>query len=323
MKAFQAREQLATWSRTHGFDRDDSWMHGTLPLSPQEFTASLWSDLQELKDAISVSGKDRPWQKTTEFVDGLKEDLLDEELAAIRRHVERRSREAAQVTVTPVSTAHHCIPRSLNPETSSDVYVSMEEKNEGRMNPELMELEAPSAGTGLETPGQQYPPNEGIREKGQTIADGYLLVGIGSNKGRDISSPTERVGTRAGTATTPAKPRDKTTREEHKQFDPGGKGEKAPLWNATVILFSFWGELWAIGGSLFLLRGLCLCVPVCLFIIYCPFQVTIVQRAEKHGRETRIKSLMYATGGQACSCPSTPLRSYETAVLFCFVFARL
>ena len=35
MKNFRAREQLATWKRTHGFDRDNSWMHGTLPLSPQ------------------------------------------------------------------------------------------------------------------------------------------------------------------------------------------------------------------------------------------------------------------------------------------------
>ena len=56
-------EQLATWRRTHGYDRDDSWMNGTRPLSPQEFTASLWSDLKELKDAISMSGNARPWQK--------------------------------------------------------------------------------------------------------------------------------------------------------------------------------------------------------------------------------------------------------------------
>ena len=31
----------------------------------------------------------------------------------------------------------------------------------------------------------------------------YLLVGMGSNQGGDTSPPTERVGTRAGTATTP------------------------------------------------------------------------------------------------------------------------
>ena len=47
LQHFQAMEPLATWRRTHGYDRDDSWMHGTRPLSPQEFTASLWSDLQE------------------------------------------------------------------------------------------------------------------------------------------------------------------------------------------------------------------------------------------------------------------------------------
>ena len=47
LQYLQAREQLAIWRRTHGYDRNDSWMHGTLPLSPQEFTASLWSDLQD------------------------------------------------------------------------------------------------------------------------------------------------------------------------------------------------------------------------------------------------------------------------------------
>ena len=33
LKHFQAREQLATWRRAHGNDRDGSWMHGTRPLS--------------------------------------------------------------------------------------------------------------------------------------------------------------------------------------------------------------------------------------------------------------------------------------------------
>ena len=162
MKSFQAREQLATWRRTHGFDRDDSWVHGTLPLSSEEFAQSLWSEVNALKDAISMPARARPWQKTMQFVDGLKGDLPDEELAAIKRYVERRSREAAQMTVTPVRTAQHCIPLSLNPEILSDVYVSMEQKDESRMNPELAELESSSAGTGLETPGQQCPPNEGI-----------------------------------------------------------------------------------------------------------------------------------------------------------------
>ena len=66
------------------------------------------------------------------------------------------------------------------------------------MDPERGDLEPPSAGTGLETPGQQCTPNEGTWEKGRTMADGYFLVGMGSNQGGDISSPTtERVDTRA------------------------------------------------------------------------------------------------------------------------------
>ena len=80
-------------------------------------------------------------------------NMTDEEFAILKRLVEKRDREAAQVTDTPVSTAQHCIPRSLNPKIPSDVYVSMEEKDEGKINPELTELEPPSAGTGIETPG--------------------------------------------------------------------------------------------------------------------------------------------------------------------------
>ena len=95
MKNLQAVEKLAIWRGTHGYDRDDSWMHGTRPLAPEEFTASLWEEVNALKEAISMSGRVRPWQKTKEALDGLEGDLPDEELAAIKRHVERRSREAA------------------------------------------------------------------------------------------------------------------------------------------------------------------------------------------------------------------------------------
>ena len=127
------------------------------------------------------------------------------------------------------------------------------------MNPELTELESPSAGTGLERPGQQYPPMEGIWDTGRTIADGYLLVGMGSNQGGDTSSPKERVGTRAGSATTPTnssntifrqqghQPKDKDKgSKENKQFDPGGKGEKPPPCNAAVMVLSFF----FLGGTL-------------------------------------------------------------------------
>ena len=184
--------------------------------------------MNALKDAISMPARARPWQKTMEFINGLKEERLDEELAAIKRYVERRSSEAAQVTVTPVSTVQHGFPRSLslNPETPSHVYVSMGEKDEGRMNPELTELEPPSAGTGLETPGQQYPPNEGIWDTGQPIADGYLLVGMGSNQGGGISSPKERVGTQAGSATTPANSSNTIFRQQDHKPKDGDKGGK-------------------------------------------------------------------------------------------------
>ena len=76
----------------------------------------------------------------------------------------------------------------------------------------------------------------------------------------DISSPTEHVGTRAGTAATPAKRRRKTISEENKQFDPGGKGEKAPPWNAAVTLLSFSGKSWEAPCLCFVFSVCALCV---------------------------------------------------------------
>ena len=40
-----------------------------------------------------MSGRARPWHKAKELLDRLEGDLPDEELAAIKRYVERRSRE--------------------------------------------------------------------------------------------------------------------------------------------------------------------------------------------------------------------------------------
>ena len=63
---------------------------------------------------------------------------------------------------------------------------------------------------------------------------------------------------------TQAKPRDKTTSEENKQFDPGGKGEKAPLWNAAVILsFFFLGG--ALGHERLVVFASCF-LSVCVFL---------------------------------------------------------
>ena len=142
------------------------------------------------------------------------------------------------------------------------------------MNPELTGLKSSSAGTGLETPGQQCDP---IWETGLTTADGFLTAGVGSDLGKHTPPTTERVDTRAvrTTATTSAasnitflqqgyKPKCKNKgSEENYQFDPGGKEEKPRPWNAAVTFHSFfWGELWAMGGPLLVLR-------VCLSVFFC------------------------------------------------------
>ena len=46
----------------------------------------------------------------------------------------------------------------------------------------------------------------------------------------------------------------KTFSEQNKQLDPGGKREKAPLWNAAVALLSFSAESWETS---------CLCFVFC------------------------------------------------------------
>ena len=156
-----------------------------------------------------------PRQKVSNLINAIEKDKVsDEEFAILKRLVEKRGREAAQMAVTPVDTVQYCSPSPQTPEPSPDVCVDLE-NNDGRMDPERGELKPPSAGTGLETPGQQCPPNEGAWKE-RTIADGYLIVGMGSTTTADISSPTEHVSTRAETAATPAKRRHKTTSKENK-----------------------------------------------------------------------------------------------------------
>ena len=235
MRDLLAQEQLKTWRGKNGLDRDDSWMYGARPLSPQEFSASLWAEVNALKDAISMPAR-TPWQKTIEFVDGLKEKLPDWELAEIKQFVEKRCREETeeQMTVTLIDTVQHCSPISRTPEPPSDTYVKLE-NNEGKMGQELEELKSSSAGTGLETPEQQCPPTEGVWETGRITANGLLTAGVDSRKKGNVSSSTERA-TRTVTvagissiAATPSKRRHETFNEENKQFDPGGQGEKAHL----------------------------------------------------------------------------------------------
>ena len=92
-------------------------------------------------------------------------DSLD---ARIKRYVERRSREASRAQVTAVTrddTVQHCSPTSQTPVPPSGVYFNLE-NNEDEMGPELEKLESSTTDTGLETPGQQCPPNEGVWETG-------------------------------------------------------------------------------------------------------------------------------------------------------------
>ena len=264
-------EKLATWRRMNGFDRiadgEENWFHGprSLPLTPEEYTPDLWCKVNELKDAISMSR-----QKASNLINGIEQGKVsNKEFAILRRLVEKRDREEAQMTATPVDTVHHCSPCPLNPEMPPDICMGLE-SNEGKMNPELKELEPPSAGAGPETPGQQCPPNEGTWDQGRTIANGYSLVGMGSNQGGDISSPTtERVNTQAARTTEYIKflqqghkPRDeKKGSEENRKFDPGEKGEKAPLWNAAVTLSSFFSA-----GSVGPWEARCLCFIFFFFV---------------------------------------------------------
>ena len=138
----------------NGFDRvadgEDNWSHGprSLPPTSEEYTVSLRSDLQGLKNAISM-----PRQKVSNLINAIEQVKVgDEEFAVLKRLVEKRGREATQVTVTPVDTVQYCSPSPQTPEPSPDVCVKLE-NNEGKMDPERGELEPPSAGTGLETPG--------------------------------------------------------------------------------------------------------------------------------------------------------------------------
>ena len=161
-----------------------------------------------------------PRQKVSKLINAIEQGKLsDEEYATLKRLVEKRDREVAQMTITPVDTVQHCSPISQTPEPPSVVYFNLE--NNGRMDPELEELKSSSAGMGLNTPGQQCPPNEGIRENGRTTASGTLTAGASSSKKRNILSSTERatstvtVAGISSNAATPSKRRHKTFNKEN------------------------------------------------------------------------------------------------------------
>ena len=132
VREFLTCQQLATWRRMNGFDRvandEKKWFggHRSLPLTPEQYTASLWSEVNALKEAISMPAEDtvtRPRQK-----DSLDELLANFEFARIKEYVDQRSREEAQaqMTVKPVGTVQHCSPCTPNPDMPSGVYFMLE-----------------------------------------------------------------------------------------------------------------------------------------------------------------------------------------------------
>ena len=94
LRHLHAVDKLATWRRTYGFDRledgDDYWVYGPLPATPEQITASMWSGLNSLKHAISMSGKYGLRQKAKSFISELGRgtvNFADEKLARLKRIV--------------------------------------------------------------------------------------------------------------------------------------------------------------------------------------------------------------------------------------------
>ena len=70
VREFLAYQQLATWRRENGFDRveavEKNWFgdHRSLPPTPEQYYASLWAEVDELKAAISMPIRGGPsWQE--------------------------------------------------------------------------------------------------------------------------------------------------------------------------------------------------------------------------------------------------------------------
>ena len=193
MKEILLYNELAIWRRENGFDRVEAVEknrfgdHRSLPPTPEQFYASLWAEVDELKAAMSMPIRGGPsWQEyKRNIIRKIEQDeVSDEDFTVIKRLVETRDRDAAQVTVTQVSTVQHCSPIPKTPEPPPDVCFNLE-NNECEMDPGMKkEPESPSVSTGLNTLGQESPPNEGVWETGRITADSILTAGVDSSKKR-------------------------------------------------------------------------------------------------------------------------------------------
>ena len=100
VREFLAYQQLATWRRENGFDRveavEKNWFgdHCSLPPTQEQYYAGLGLEVNALRDATSM-----PRQKVMQLINAIEKDKLsDEEYATLKRLVEKRVRETAQVT---------------------------------------------------------------------------------------------------------------------------------------------------------------------------------------------------------------------------------
>ena len=304
MRELLMYQELAISRRENGFDRAEEshfYVHRSLPPTPEQYYAGLWSEVNALRGAISM-----PRQKVSRLINAIEQGKLSaEEYATLKRLVKKRVRETAQVTaVTRDDTVQHCSPCSPNPDRPSGVCFNLE-NNEGEMDLELGKLKSSSAVTGGR---QQCPLNEGIREIGKTTASGILTAGAGPSRGENISS-TKRatrmvtVADISSIAATPSKRRHKAFSEENKQFDLGRRKDKAPPWKAAVPLLCFSDESWEATCLCFV----CLHVACALFFCFpklLMYPGETYQQTERRGSWTQIESLMHATGGQSISRPS-------------------
>ena len=209
--------------------------------------------MNALNDTMSM-----PRQKVSKLINAIEQGKLsDEEYATLKRLVEKRDREVARVTaVTRDDTVqHYCSPCSPN-------LWQFGEQGEG--GPGVGGTQIITSWYDSRDPGQQCPPYEGIWEQGRTIANGILTAGVDPSQKEKSPSPTESVDTqinkkRITADTTFLQQGHKPSREQNKQFDPGGREEKAPPWNAAVLYFLFSGES---GEAPCLFFVLCTCVPV-------------------------------------------------------------
>ena len=236
------------------------------------------------------------------LMNAIEQDTLsDEEYATLKRCMEKRVRETAQVTaVTRDHTVQPCSPCSPNPDRPSGVLCNLE--NEGTMSQELEELTSSSTSTGLNTPGQLSPPNEGIWETGRITADSILTAGVNSRGKNSVTPGTiNKYGNfcrHLFDSCYPVKTQTQDIQRTEQAVRPRWERRESPaLERGCTSTLSF--PVAKLGGFLFVLYALFFCFFCFPKLLIYPGET--YQQAERRGSWTPIKSLMYATGGQALS----------------------